>query len=316
MEVTRPSGKRATRTLATRELAEEIADHARSKMNGEAQTIRRAIEMFLAELEERKCKPSHLSSTRHRLNLMFDKQERSLWDLSPTVCQMLYDDLRAKKRKNGKEYSVDYQRNTMLTSRAMCKWLVKAGVLNSNPFEGIEGVGKRKRGKTQLTIDESRKFLATCLAEDSVGATAAMCCLVLAMRCGEIVGLTQRSIDDNGRILRIDEAKTTAGIRLIEVPEMMRARLPELANADIDRHWINREVHRMCEVAGVEDVGPHALRGTHASLATRAGATSQLVANTLGHASTEVTTQHYTQASAVSETRSHVALKVLAGGLE
>ncbi len=316
MEVTRSNGRRTTQSVVTEELANEIADHVRRKMAGSAQTVGEAIEMFLAELKSRKCKESHIDSSKHRLNFLFPRQDRVLGSLCPTVCQMLYDDLEDRRKKNGAEYSVDYKRNSILAGRAMCKWLVKASVLSSNPFEGIDGVGKRKRGKKQLTIDESRKFLATCLAVDDIGATAALCCLVLAMRCGEIVGLTGRSIDDNGRIVRIDEAKTAAGVRLIEVPEMMRDRMPALAAANIDRHWINREVHRMCALAGVEDVGPHALRGTHASLATRAGATSQLVADTLGHASTTVTTQHYTQATAVSETRSHAALTVLAGGLK
>lgn len=154
--------------------------------------------------------------------------------------------------------------------------------MDENPFEEIEGVGKRKKGKTQLTIDEARVLLATCLAADGIGATAALCCLLLAMRAGEIVGLSPRSIDDGGRILRIDVAKTDAGIRLIEIPEVLRDRLPALAAASFDRHWGNRNVHRLCKKAGVTNVGPHALRGTHASLATQAAS---------------VTHRHYTKPS-------------------
>ena len=70
-----------------------------------------------------------------------------------------------------------------------------------------------------------------------------------------------------------------------------------------------------CKIAGITDVGPHALRGTHASLATRAGATGQLVAGSSGHASTEVTNRHYTRADATADARVGVALEVLAGGL-
>ncbi len=136
------------------------------------------------------------------------------------------------------------------------------------------------------------------------------------MRAGELVGLSPRSIDDGGRILRIDVAKTEAGIGLIEIPEVLRDRLPALAAASFDRHWVNRQVHRLCKKAGVTDVGPHALRGTHASLATQAGATSQLVADTLGHASTSVTHRHYTKPSAVAASKTRAALTVLAGGVK
>lgn len=139
---------------------------------------------------------------------------------------------------------------------------------------------------------------------------------MLAIRSGEIVGLGARSIDDDGRLLRVFEAKTDAGVRLIEIPKVLRERLPALAEATITRHFINYHVRRLCKLAKVTVVCPHALRGTHASLATRAGATSQLVADTLGHASTHVTHRHYTKASAVQESNTKAALKVLAGGIK
>ncbi len=311
VEVTRHDGTRATRTVVTEELANEIADHARLRMACKVKTVQQAIDMYLAELRARECKQSHLVSTRARLHLMFpDRAAQLLTELHPIVGQRLYDELRTKGK------AVDTHRHALLQSRAMCKWLISKGVLEGNPFGGVEGVGKRKKGKTQLTIDEARTMVTTCLADESIGATAALCCLLLAMRSGEIVGLSSRSIDDGGRILRIDVAKTEAGVRLIEIPDVLRDRLPALADATITRHFVNYHVHRMCRLAGVTDVGPHALRGTHASLATRAGATSQLVADTLGHASTDITKRHYTKRSAVEHSQMRAALTVLAGGIK
>ncbi len=159
--------------------------------------------------------------------------------------------------------------------------------------------------------------MKVCQAEDSHATTAALCCLVLAMRSGEIVGLTPSSIDDDGRLLRVFEAKTDAGVRLIEIPEVLQERLPALAGATITHHFVNDHVRRLCKLAKVTLVGPHALRGTDASLATRAGARSQLVADTLGHASTHVAHHHYTKPSAVVASRTQAAaLTVLAGGLQ
>lgn len=309
VQVTRPDGTRATQTVVTEELANEIADHARAQLANNVKSVQQGIDMYIEELRARECKESHLVSTRARLRLMFpNREEQLLTELHPIVGQWLYDELRTKGK------AVDTHRHALLQSRAMCKWLISKGALESNPFDGVEGVGKRKKGKTQLTIDEARTFHRTCLADDSMGATAALCCLVLAMRSGEIVGLSPKSIDDDGRKVRIDEAKTEAGVRLIDIPEVIRSRLPALAAASINRHWINRNVHRLCNLAGVTDVGPHALRGTHASLATLAGATSQLVADTLGHASTHVTHRHYTKASAVAESTASTVLTVLEGG--
>ncbi len=59
----------------------------------------------------------------------------------------------------------------------MCKWLISKHIMDENPFDGVAGVGKRKKGKKQLTIDEARIFLASCLAEEGIGATVALCCL-------------------------------------------------------------------------------------------------------------------------------------------
>jgi integrase len=157
--------------------------------------------------------------------------------------------------------------------------------------------------------------MVVCLASDEDGATVVLCSLLLALRAGEVAAIGPRSIDDQGRILRVEESKTEAGIRLIEVPEVLQPRLDALAKAPKKtRHWVATRGRRWCKLAGVTEVGPHALRGTHASLATRAGASSQLVAATLGHTSATVTEAHYTQQSATDEARQGTVLKVLAGG--
>lgn len=96
---------------------------------------------------------------------------------------------------------------------------------------------------------------------------------------------------------------------------MLRERLPALAALEgKTRHQVGHHVRRWCGLAGVPVVSPHGLRGTHATLATRAGATSQLVAGSLGHSSPAVTEAHYTQAEAVEEQAQGARLQVLEGG--
>lgn len=289
-------------------------------MRHEVQTVADAAKAYQDHLESTGTSKAHRVSVAARLKLMMPAQdEQLLSELHPIVCQRLYNEARTRKNpKTGKPYSVDYQRNALLTSRSLCTWLVETGALAFNPFSGIKGVGRRVRGKLQLTIDESRKFVATCMGENSPEATAALCCLLLALRSSEIVGLTARSIDDGGRVLRVWEkkgdGKTLTAHRLIEIPDVLQPRMLAMAEATLTRHTINHHVRRLCKLAGVTIVGPHALRGTHASLATRAGATSQLVASTLGHAKTSVTEAHYTERGATEAQAGATALRVLAGG--
>lgn len=54
----------------------------------------------------------------------------------------------------------------------------------------------------------------------------------------------------------------------------------------------------ICTKAAVPRVCAHSLRGLHATLATEAGATPQLVANALGHTSPQVAQRHYTDQAA------------------
>ena len=314
VQVTSATGARTSTTCATEGLAREVAAHVESQLRSEVQTVSEAVSLYLAELENRGTTKAHRVSVAARLKLIMPGQdEQLLTELHPIVCQRLYDESRQKGK------SVDYQRNALLTARSLCTWLVETGSLASNPFAGIKGVGKRRKGKQQLTIDEARRFLDTCLNESSIEATAALCCLLLALRCSEIVGLQPKSVDDGGTVLRVweraEDGKSSSAHRLVEIPEVMRERMPELAaDTTLNRHKIGHHVRRLCGVAGVTVVGPHALRGTHASLATRAGATSQLVAGTLGHSRVSVTEAHYTERGATEARGARAALRVLSGG--
>lgn len=62
-------------------------------------------------------------------------------------------------------------------------------------------------------------------------------------------------------------------------------------------------LHRFCRRAQVPVVCPHSLRGLHATLALEAGATSEMVAQALGHGSFQVTARHYATAESVASAR-------------
>jgi integrase len=197
--------------------------------------------------------------------------------------------------------AVDTHQNSLRDTRAM--W---AALKLGAAWDEVVPVGRRKKGKPKLTIDESRRFLSACMADGRPGALAAALCLTLAIRAGEVVALTGRDVDDNGRVLWIhalgdSDGKTENASRGIEVPEVIRPALLARAAAvgrgrlfPWSRGWVGWQVIAMCDAAGVPRVCPHGLRGTHATIAASAGVTAHVVAATLGHApDAGVTRDHY-----------------------
>ena len=135
-------------------------------------------------------------------------------------------------------------------------------------------------------------------------------------------------MDDGGRLLWIPDSKTEAGRRQLEAPDVLVPHLVRLAArrlpaAPLFAHaatrkraqdWARELVTRICKLAGVPRVTPHGLRGTAATIAREAGATSQLVAATLGHASPAITEAAYIDRGRAEVAQRRTALRVLAGG--
>ncbi len=175
--------------------------------------------------------------------------------LSEAKCRRYYAAMRER-------YAVDSHRNALAETKTFLRWCVRQRWIPTNYAEEIEGVGRRAKGKAQLTIDEARRWRkkALELARTETGAVAALCSLLLGLRASEIVGLCVRDVDDEGRILWVRESKTDAGRRRVEVPEELRGHLVRLAEwragdeLILGRHWRDWPrlwVHEICDQAGV-----------------------------------------------------------------
>jgi integrase len=215
-------------------------------------------------------------------------------------------------------------------AKAFGAWCIAKGWLPANPFATIKGRGRRRRGKPQLRIEEARAFMACCLelAPRDDGAVLALAYLLLGARAGEVVLRQVRDVDDGGRLLWIPDSKTEAGRRQLEVPDALGPHLVRLARrrlpaAPLFAHaatrkraqdWAREQVTRICKLAGVPRVTPHGLRGTAATIAREAGATSQLVAAALGHASPAITEAAYIDSGRAQAALRKTTLRVLAGG--
>lgn len=152
---------------------------------------------------------------------------------------------------------------------------------------------------------------------------AAMMCLLMGMRCSEVVSRIVRDLDDEGRLLWIPDSKTMAGRRKLQVPGYLQPYLVGLARGreptaalfgEHWRDWPRRWVQRICKAAGVPKVTAHAMRGLHGTLAVDSGITSHAVAAALGHDSFRTTAESYAQRDAVAGAQQMRALGVLSGG--
>lgn len=233
----------------------------------------------------------------------------------------------------GRPPSAATHRLLLKRARALFCWAVSQGYCPINPFAQVTPVGRVNFGKTQLRLDEARRFVSTAFdlfqtAGDKL-ALGAVTALILGLRTSEIIKRCGRDVDCDGRILWVDFGKTTNARRHLEVPELLRPFLSLLARDAGPEGWlfgtgrrgnpryrqeVLQAVERVCKAAGVPRVCTHSLRGLYATLAVQAGSVSHAVAASLGHGSFAVTARHYAQTSAIQGAQTAQVLGLLGYG--
>jgi len=303
------------RSYPTRSEAEKALAIYRKALQGE-RSLGDAIDSFLAEL--RKLGRSHrtIANVTNQLHRYFPDRSMALRAWTPNKAQAYAERLLDA-------YAHETIRGSIKGARQFGRFCVRKKWLRSNPAESIQLALQCKRGKKQLRINEARAFYSTALdlalAGDE-GAAASLCCLVLTLRRGEVVNISARDVDDDGRVLWISTSKTEAGKRALAVPNPLASILSERAAATTGRifphtdRWVYSQVRRVCDLAAVPRVSPHALRGTHATIAQVEGVAVEAVSKALGHAGTGVTRAHYTDAASVQSAANERGLRVLEGG--
>jgi integrase len=93
-----------------------------------------------------------------------------------------------------------------------------------------------------------------------------------------------------------------AGRRQVEIPPVLQGHIHRLVSGrkatepifgDHWRDWPRKQVQRICKLARVPTVCAHSMRGLHSTLAIQAGASSHLVAASLGHETPDITRRSY-----------------------
>lgn len=283
------------------------------KKRSEAQKLGDVLEQFRqARLAQGKAKPETVEHQHKRLSRMFEEDLAEPIDTLTTGWALaLYAEHIERIGRNGRPLAAATQHLDVHIARGFFKWAQRRGVVSDNPFAAVELVGRANCGKQQLRISEARTFSETALVVfQETGqplALGALLALWLGLRSGEILGARVRDVDDAARVLWVERGKTKNARRHLVVPEPLRPVLIEIARGrpagapllasagelPYSRSAFGRAVLRICKRAGVPGVCVHALRGTHATLAMDAGATSLHVAAALGHTSFAITAKHY-----------------------
>lgn len=292
-------GSRRTETYDSRAKAIAARDEDRDATG--TRTIEDAVDAFAAYKRECKLAPGSVTRTEYHLRKLLKLESngrKAITVLTPKLATELYDDLRTRA-------AVDSHRNGLAEGKAFGRWCARKGWLKADPFAGIKGVGRRKRGKPQPRVTEARALFNACLAraDRDPAAVAVATILVLGGRASEVVTRDVRDVDDSGRLLWISCSKTPGGKRTLAVPALLRPHLRRLTRGKqphdplftkrsgerADRHWAHHHTERLAKLARVRvHVTPQALRGLHGTLARVDGVSADAVARQLGHADTSL----------------------------
>lgn len=318
-------GERDSRVFATEEEALDVKRELNRQFELEEVTVTEAIKQYAAHLAtDKERRKVSIDRAVYHLHAMMPDGDTVLADIGPKQAAAMYEAMRTRKSdRTGKVPAVDTQRNCLNECGTFARWAVKQNFIQTDPFVEVEGRGKRKRGKPQLRLDEARTLLNVCLAGAEAGDRGALVValvLLTGFRATESATLEARDVDDDGRLLWIDDSKTESSTRRMATPEVLVDALREVAKEGgalwpkSDRFWVRRQTIRWCKLAGVSRVTPHGLRGTHSTLAQEHGATSHVVAAALGHSSHVVTENHYTALGTVEQATARRAQKLLTTG--
>lgn len=338
------SGVRTFETFETESLASEAKRRIEEEFAREQQTtVGEVIELYREHLKQKGNKPKTFKETIRRLTRFFEVSVEdpgpAIRSLSEREGQKLYS-----KLVKSKTLAVDSHRNMLAEAKTFLRWCVESRYASENVLDKVKGIGKRRHGKPQLHGDEAKKWDATALEaaerlartkRDKYGPIAAMMSLYMGLRAGEIVARRVRDLDEDGTVLWIEESKSEAGKRRVEVPEPVRSLLLGLAEGRAatdylfparyakdgryrtphrDIPFVRKWVARICAEAKLPRVTAHSMRGLHATLATEQGITGSAVAAALGHESSSTTYQSYARPESVLKSVQARSLKILRGG--
>ena len=313
-------------SFLTEEAAKRAAKAARVKLPGRinVETGLERYEQFLVRKGNRR---KSIDETIRRM--------RNWHDTTMPLADVTEAQLKKRYERRCQEVAVDTHRNELSEVKTFWRWCAKEGFVRRSPAERIEPIGKRRKGKPQLRMNETQTLFdkALSLAEGGdEGAVAVMTVIFLGLRSSEVHCRKVRDVDNSEDkvFLWIDTGKTDAAARHMEVPEPVATFLllqtegkneedwlfpsPNSDSGHRSRTWMLRTTKRICKAAGVPRVCVHGLRGGWATLTADAGVSGHVIARELGHTDYKTTKKHYTRKGTIERVKVRRMLRVVKGG--
>jgi integrase len=214
----------------------------------------------------------------------------------------------AEKYKTKRSRSVrpaTVNRELTLAKHMMTK-AVEWKLIADNPFRGVRNLEVPKRVERVLLGDEEIKLVCAC---DRVRTRFLRPLILLAlntgMRRGELLSLEWSRIDFDQRMIRIINAKSTAGDRVVPMNAAVHSLLLELAKGATsplvfpsNRKQgeklldLKKGFKKAVGLAGIPPIRFHDLRHTFATRLVRAGVDIVSVQNLLGHSKITMTARY------------------------
>ena len=277
-------------------------------MSGDGAPLHEAVARFLVYLRvERRYAPRTADNYAHELTLLARHAEaqgvRDWRELAPAQVQTLVASEHRRGRGPGS------LRHLLAASRSFFRWLLREGVLKSNPAVGVRAPKLRRKLPHVLDVDEAQRLMELD-ADDALQVRDRALLELLyssGLRVAELCGVRWRDLDLDEGLVRV----TGKGSKTRVVPvgakalQALRALKPTMADADAPvfpgRRGASltptavrlRLKRRAIEQGVAKRVHPHLLRHTCASHLLESSGELRAVQELLGHADI-ATTEIYT----------------------
>jgi integrase len=216
----------------------------------------------------------------------------------------------ARRRKNGRggraTGGAGVASRTIATLRGLLGHAVRLSVISRNPAAGVRQLAGESR-KRRLSREELRSLgkmmrVAQLEGDHPVGLAAIRLMLLTGFRRMEALGLERDWLSKREHCVRFPDTKSGAQLRVLGEAAMdciqaqpIRDHSPFVFPADWGNgHFIGvvRVLDRICAKANLDDVSPHVLRHTFASVAGDLGYSELTIAGLLGHSPRGVTQRY------------------------
>ncbi len=307
----------------------EQSDKGKADLN---MTFESFVELYREDIKSR-VKENTWCSKEHiiRTKILPYFAKRKINTIEPRDIIAWQNEMINGKKKDGKPYSPVYLKTLHNQLSAIFNHAVKYYGLKENPAAKVGNMGKEKaREMLFWTLEEYKKF-SEVMMDKPVSFYAFEMLYWCGIREGELLALTPADFDFekctvniNKSYQRIDgrdlitEPKTQKSNRTIKMPQFLADEMEDYIKLlykikddnrlfNVTKSYLQHEMKRGSEAAGVKKIRVHDLRHSHISLLIEMGYSAVAIADRVGHESITIT---YNYAHLFPSTQNDMAKKL------